>query len=444
MGAEGDDRLLASVWTGLMYAVGIVQGRYDEALAMYPAADVLVTRAGELATQRAKLHQVMGGLRLRRADYEGALDDFTRAKALLIDDPKPLARQQLAAVMTNRGQVLDRLARYDESVAEHRAALESKRALLGPEHPEIAGSWLALGDALRLSGDLAAGLDALQRARELLDGDPTANLSPRKNVYAALGRAHKGRGDLAAAVEAFETSRALAEQIPEGNRLALGSVSLELASTYRAKGDPAQAWDALERAETTLEDQLPHDHPLLASIAYERGLWLADADRLEESLEFLREADTRLRARDEPPMDIFALVATRIDVLERLGRCAEARTLFERFDDAPSPQDRRADAWIGQFLAVRGRCKLQLAELEDAADDLHEAASLLAETDADLILAEARFDLARAYDALRRPAGERDALITQARRILADSPERAAIDLEQQIVRWLRQDERVD
>jgi hypothetical protein len=78
----GDDTRQAQAWNGLVRAVALAPGRLDEAIALIPAAEAGVLRAGDRGSLRVELLATEAELLGRRGDLVGARARAEEALAL--------------------------------------------------------------------------------------------------------------------------------------------------------------------------------------------------------------------------------------------------------------------------------------------------------------------------------------------------------------------------
>ena len=207
-----------------------------------------------------------------------------------------------------------------------RRALDARVALLGPDHPDVAESLRATGEA-----ELAAGLapDAAER---------------------------------------FARAATILERSAPGDRVGLARTHRLYAAATSQLADPAGAADALGRAEQLLAAaSTPNERLELAAILHQRAELDADAGRFDAGLE--RVAAAR-RIRADLCIDEGAARLAGLSTLARIqlgrGRHAEAHeALIEALrlegDEAASDAD-RIETLRGLGLALMGMNEHEMAE----------------------------------------------------------------------------------
>ncbi len=269
----------------------------------------------EGAADTAVSEEVAGEAR-RLLDGMEARDAVTRAEEVEVGDEEKLAAmagswedaqdEEYGAY----GEELDRalLDMYDERYAEAREKLEALVAEAdGPRY-----LWLEVGRARLLSGDLAAGEEALRTFLDALEPDEGggARLSARREL---AGLADE-RGDEAGAIR--ELSAAVEELEDDPRPL------IALGHYLRTHGHAAEAVEVLESAIDVMGESSPEWRVL-----QELGLACADAGEDERAIDLLESVLKILTARrhyDFPPDTVVPLARLH----EKHGQTERAADLF--------------------------------------------------------------------------------------------------------------------
>ncbi len=223
---------------------------------------------------------------------------------------------------------------------EH-AVILSKRA--ASEYPRCPDILIALGNALDISGDLAAAREAFELA---IDADPRGALQ-RYNLGAVLERL----GDEAEAERCYRAA------------LAIDRGAGPMFEATSALGALARRQGRLEEAEQIYDGYLVED-PLHVELLVEHGICLSDLDRFLDAIERFNAALAL------EPTHAGALYNKAI-TLYRMGRYDDALELLD--------QSRRADPENPLTLAVLGSWYLAAprCNLDDALSFLYGALELL-------------------------------------------------------------------
>jgi tetratricopeptide (TPR) repeat protein len=145
---------------------------------------------------------------LGTGDLAGAEAAQARALAMM-ERAHPGDHVVTARLLDTRGRVRTDLRRTDEALDDLRRAVDML-ARLGEAHDLERGRVLQpLAEALVAKGDLAAALEAIDRAVAVLRGLAVPDPHELATALAIEGDVHRRRRDLPAAVAAFEESRDL-------------------------------------------------------------------------------------------------------------------------------------------------------------------------------------------------------------------------------------------
>ena len=261
------------------------------------AAELLAAGARRIETDldgqpdvQAAMHLTIGSVYEDLGAYDSARVHLERALALREALGDPL---EVSAAQTALGTLLRRAGEPERAVALHQAAIEARRARLGPDAAPLGASYVSLGTALhdlgRLDETEAAYLEAI-RILERAD-------APEEHAVALsnLSNLLYDRGDLAEAVALGEKLLAVREEL-------YGPVHTAVASTLGGQGvvlhelgryDEAEA--AYRRAVEIDRTLLGDEHPDLAIdlnnlgiLLYDRGGLDAAEDAFDEALSIKR------------------------------------------------------------------------------------------------------------------------------------------------------------
>jgi tetratricopeptide (TPR) repeat protein len=286
----GDDALVAETWRHLIDIVGVRQARHADALALEPAAETAVIRAGDPPRLRAALWHSLAGLAGARSDHDAATRGYEQALALRERELGP-AHLSVADTLSGLGVVFRAQGNYDRARAVYERALGIYRDHLGPAHPEVARTLSNLGVALNAQGMHAEAQRELERALAINE----AALGPDHPRVASalnnLGLTFKAQGKYAEARERYERALAIYEAVHGTNHPQVSSTLNNLAFVLHKQGELAAAQAHYERALAIDLATLGADHPFVANTLHNLGLLLeaqhdlpAAQARFEESL----------------------------------------------------------------------------------------------------------------------------------------------------------------
>jgi tetratricopeptide (TPR) repeat protein/predicted Ser/Thr protein kinase len=352
--ASNQDRMALVAASSLTFVVGYKLSKHDEGLAWAELGRALVERTGLQGTAlEAKLINQVATIRLSQGDYPEALAGFERAlsmqRAALGESP------EVASMLTNLGNTLEKLGRYDESLAAHRESLNSLLALHGPDHPEIATSLLNLANVLFVQGQFDAALVEERRALATLEhafGPSHPNIAA---VLNNMGSHLVHMGDHAQATELLERALLIFETHYGAEHPNVAIALNNLADVQLARGRHAEALVAYQRALRIRETALGPDHPRLAFSLTGIGKAQLELGAIDEARGALvRALALREQAKPEEQAETrFALA--RVDWAEgdQTGSLELARQALDGFRAAGKAYEKQVTE-VEQWLAAPG------------------------------------------------------------------------------------------
>jgi non-specific serine/threonine protein kinase/serine/threonine-protein kinase len=244
----------------------------------------------------------------------------------LEDQPLVQARLQTAI-----GYASSQLGDHDAGRALLEDALETRRALLGDEHPDVAWTLNRLGLVYYWAGEHGRAREAFGRAVEILEAAHGPDTSEVAEALTNLGFVLWRSGDLVGARAHLERALAIQETSrgPDDFRVAnalyfLGIVALD-------EWDHASARSALQRALVIREQTLGPDHPSVGWPLHELGrVELATGDHEAARSFFERALAVQEKALGPDHLNVAFPVTGLAQVHSLAGEYDEADALFER------------------------------------------------------------------------------------------------------------------
>ena len=224
----GDDITAAKAATHLAFSVGYLLGREAEGISWVRIADASLDRSGP------------GNQRIR------------------------------GWVRQSEGSILGRTRRFSEASAQFEQAVALKEQALGPSHPDVAISLIALANMLKELGELPRALAVAERALAILagQGQPYAYaLNIDGEVLQSLGRRAEARAAFERSLQTEQAEFVLGDPLT-----GLGRVKLD-------SGDAAGAIPLLERG-LRIRDREWTDPTIVAEsrFALAQALWASGSD----------------------------------------------------------------------------------------------------------------------------------------------------------------------
>ncbi|VGO19773.1 serine/threonine-protein kinase [Pontiella sulfatireligans] len=210
--------------------------------------------------EKARIHQMLGSLYLRLAEYDKARKHADESVRLILDtldpdDPKTLA------CLHDQAEVMFRQSEYKEAEAQFRRVLENRRRVLGSDHPDTLLTLRSLTVNLYAQGRHEEAEEKfrtiLEMQRQVLGPEDPETLQTLNNLALVLS----GRGVYAKAEEIHRTVLESQQRILGAEHPATLKTQRGLTQALRGQGKDAEA-EAVQR--TMLEVQqrvLGPDHP---------------------------------------------------------------------------------------------------------------------------------------------------------------------------------------
>jgi len=336
--ALGDDLLTARALVARAYGVGYHQAQHDEGLRWAELATAKIRRLGTGDDAvGAELESVKGAIHASRGEFVLAQQAFGRSEKLW-ERVDGLASARGASTLDSLGHMAARQKHADEAEVYYRRALGVREEVLGPHHPDLALSLLALGNLYDDLGDPERATATFVQALELQEASLGADHPDVAVTHNSLGVSAmqqedwpRARSRLQRAIEIFEQGP------PEHPRLAFAR--LNAASTAQALGDDAGARSHLRRVIAAAEHSGDSNGPLTANALVALGRLELSADDCDKAQPLLERGLALREATDATPE---RLARARIDLASALwnrscGRVKadpRARALAQRALDA--------------------------------------------------------------------------------------------------------------
>jgi tetratricopeptide (TPR) repeat protein len=247
--STGQDEIAIRSATWLLAVVGEGLGKLDEALFWKEFALSEIARIGGSDELTTRVLNNLGSVLVSKERYAEALE--TLHKALQLAERLSTSSQmELANPHMNIGHLLVFLGRLDEAEEHIRKAGYIAERELGPNHPNVASTYTALGLLFWKKRDVGSAVDALQKSIRLYEslrdpevGEPLRILS---EAYSFAGRhsdaVATARRALDNATKTYPTGAPilLAYHVSYGNSLAgAGNFSLALTEHLKALEPPS-------------------------------------------------------------------------------------------------------------------------------------------------------------------------------------------------------------
>ncbi|HVT08864.1 MAG TPA: serine/threonine-protein kinase [Polyangia bacterium] len=209
--ASKHDEVRAQDATNLVWVVGYLQGRYEEAQGWAKNAEAVLQRLGGHEQLRAWLLNNLGGIYEMRGEGDAALKAQQEALAL---KEKALGRSHpdVGASEGNLAVALQALGRSQEALEHVDRSIEILETGLGAGHPELATQLSNRGEILNSLGRYRDARASFERARVIWERE--LGLDNRNLAYAltGIGISYIAEGDATSAIVPLERAFRIREQ----------------------------------------------------------------------------------------------------------------------------------------------------------------------------------------------------------------------------------------
>ncbi|WP_310385185.1 serine/threonine-protein kinase [Roseateles sp.] len=300
-----------------------MRGDFEGAYALINPALITLERQGDLDLGlRINCLNLRTLLNIQSANAAAAVADAQAALALL---GRPSAGQRVQAVEAQSAlaSALRQLGRRAESVAMFRQAIAALDAMGRGQTARSSTLWNNLGAALAASGQVRAGVLALERSQAI--EQRISGAAGDATVLANLGDSFADEERYAAALALLQQAQVVARSMP-GPRV-MGEIQLRLAAALLGLGRLDEAGAALADASALLGSLLKPGHPSLGTVALTAGkLRLAQGDAAGARVLIEQAAAIYAAASNDHPGRFRAQVAL-ARVLQAQGQAEAAQQI---------------------------------------------------------------------------------------------------------------------
>jgi len=286
-----------------------------------------------------------------------------------------------ATLLGTIGRVYSSLGLYSDSVSLLQDALNSKIAIYGPKHEQVAAALVALGNALCEQGKLDECQQrlgaALAMQQELL-GPTAVQTAATLMSYAKLAQQ---RGTLDIAQRYYNESLEIYRRNGKDRTTEAASVMNELAGLHSYRGEYQKA-ETLYRAALDIDRQaLGQDHPHVAMHVHDIAVALQLQGKLTEAEPLYVESTQSLRKILGPshPHTLDAL-ANYGRFLRRCGDLEQAEQVLSDVLATDKVARGPQHAFVGHDLVSLSNVRLDLGHYAQAEQDLRAALDIYAKT----------------------------------------------------------------
>jgi eukaryotic-like serine/threonine-protein kinase len=284
-----------------------------------------------------------------------------------------------AGVMEQQARLASAAGHWQQAIAPLRRALELKQRALGPSHPAVAETMLALAKEMKGADQLADALAEAEGALEILQKAYSMEHPELARAWQALGQIHRDRGEFNQELTYARRILALQETLAAPGSVELArahqGVGIALDNLGDHEGALQETRAALAGYEAFYGDRKERQEDvasLLLDIGFQKYELGADAEALAYFQRSLPIHERALGANDPKMVHPYYAMGM---ALSGLGRVAEADAYFQRALDAANRLEGDNDDLFFVYL-VQGRALYERGKAADSRERLERALEL--------------------------------------------------------------------
>ena len=337
------DAELAQIWLAL--------ASLDTSRARLDLASRSLDRAKAFSARYPLSPRTMAALSTNRANLLGALGRRREAiavegEALAYFETEADDEILVAHSLVVQANSYTLLGEWEPALALNRRALVLRTRLLGAEHTRVAGVLNNIGELLIERSDYSAAKDHLQRALEIREVLGKGSAVEISHVLVNLGALERALGRPAAARGHLERALALREDVLGPRHIVVGAALQRLGELLVETGELDAGSQMLERAWTIHDQALSSSHPdtalsllALAKAELARGQSALALTHIEASWAHLASADVSPASRADGQFTLTrALLAEGTDLPRAWALAEEARDALRPLGPAQARQ----------------------------------------------------------------------------------------------------------
>ncbi len=244
-------------------------GNYHRLGKYYEAQDDFATALEVLRKTIGPTHPIYATSLMGPGNLEMELGNYSAAEKYY-NEAAPLLKSSLGETHPIYIQLLDHRAVLNQAMgnrsgaeSDYRTALELRKKIYGPNHVLVAATLRNYG-RLMYERNPEAGEKLLQEAADIYGNSSDHPAFEYANTLLALGEAQRKRGDLAAALATFQKARDVAAQSLGTKHPVYANALASLALIHQAAREYQEAGDQLRQAISIVTESLGPNHPDLA------------------------------------------------------------------------------------------------------------------------------------------------------------------------------------
>lgn len=368
------------------------KGDFIEALEQHrKALNIRISLLGKDHFDTATSHHNVGTVLYYQGEYDAALVEL--GEALRIRESKLGGEHPLtigtktsmditqkardhpnAEALTQKGEELFRLGKYDEAEVTYREVVSIKESVLGNEHPEVGVAYRRIGDVLEKKGNYEKAVAEYRKALAVCESTlGTRHVSVSK-TYNNMAIALKGKGELDGALTAYQKALAIEITVCGDEHEETATTHHNLGQLFLAKNKLDQAHYEFSKAASIYESVLGPEHEDTGDSLHQAAYVLFIKGDFENALQSQRQATACFEACLGGVHPKTAVCYNNMgSMLQKLGDLSGAEENFRKsleIYEAISGPDHTDTAYVcnklGQLIQLKGDHDGALAEYQRA------------------------------------------------------------------------------
>jgi tetratricopeptide (TPR) repeat protein len=233
-------------------------GQFDKAQQVY---GILLEHATE-ESGKAPIYHQLGLIKYNQGEYQEAIKFYQKALEIKKEMFSP-NHPNLANTIIALGNVYYSMGEYSKALSSQEKALEISQKSLPPNHPDLADSYNNIGSLHGQMGKYLKALPYFEKALKIRQQSLPSNHPDLAVSYNNIGNVYYKKGNYSKALSYYEKALAIKQQSLPPTHPDLGASYNNIGSVYENMGNYSKACSFYERAVEIGQHSLPSNHPHL-------------------------------------------------------------------------------------------------------------------------------------------------------------------------------------
>lgn len=374
-----DDRLTAKILISMIYVLGNLQDLRKQALALAPAAQAAVARAGGESLQQASLASGLGVVLDADGRQQESLEKFQQALKIY-RQVKGEQFSLLATTLDNASTVLKEQGKFQQSLDYLMEAKEIRSKVLDPRHPDVGSTFNNMGVVYSKMGDYK---NAIVSYRKALDIWIAAFGTDNPRVAMAtnnIGSYYNDRGEYEKALKLFRQSYDIRVRLLGKKHQYTLRVRENMAITKEEMGRVDEACTEFDEILRLNEEVLGKQHPGVAFTSNRVGNCLARKKHYQQAIAaYKRALNIYEKSKGAQNISMAEPLLGLGDVFLHQGKLKKARLSIERALDITEKTFGKRNMDVALVLVKLAGVARRQGKIKEAFDMLQRALPVLEE-----------------------------------------------------------------